>query len=49
MAGLVVGVEYKWMDSVKNAVKGSKKKGGLTAALNLIIKKRLSLTANLTI
>ena len=38
MAGLVVGVEYKWMDGVKNAVKGSKKKGGLTAALNVIYK-----------
>jgi hypothetical protein len=49
MVGLVVSAEYKWKDGVKNEMKGSKKKGGLTTALNLAIKKRFSLTANLTI
>ena len=33
MVGLVVSVEYKWKDGVKNEVKGPKKKGGLAAAL----------------
>ena len=39
MVGLVVSVEYKWNDGVKNEVKGSQKKGGPAAALNVIYKR----------